>query len=55
LSNRSWGHSSNNSNFSFNSDKLIDGYKEFVLLNKRRQMEMAAEKAAQEAGGNEYK
>lgn len=27
------------SNFSFSSDKLIDGYKEFLVLNKKRQME----------------
>jgi hypothetical protein len=37
---------SGGSNFSFNSDKLIDGYKEFVVLNKKRQLEMTIEKAA---------
>lgn len=29
-----WSDNSGNSNFSFNSDKLIDGYKEFIILNR---------------------
>lgn len=45
---------SNNSNFSFDSDKLIDGYNEFMLMSRQRQMELAEQQAAQEAGKQEY-
>lgn len=29
-----WSENSGNSNFSFSSDKLVDGYKEFIILNR---------------------
>jgi len=39
---------------SFSSDKLFDGYKDFLLTNQRRQMEAEEAAAAKEAGGQVY-
>ena len=49
----SWSNNSLNSDLSFSSDKLINGYKDFLVMQQREQLKQAEEQAAQEAGGLE--
>jgi len=49
----SWTNSDNSDN-SFDSDKLIDGYKDFVISNQKQELKTAEEDKLKEKGGPEF-